>query len=245
MEPPVRTVFAGTNAVSAAALTTTAAVFETAPRVAVAVTLVSVATTPVVINVSPDVAPAAIVMVVGTGSAAVSVDVNATEMPPVGATDARFAVRRTCLPPMTFAALATSVESAGGLTVSVAVLLDAPSVAVMTGETTLATAVVETVNVAEVAPCATVTEVGTVAAALLDASVTTLPPAGAGPVSVTVPVDVAPPATVEGFKATLLTASVVLNRKLSIWVRHWLLVAIVIPTTQKRPSSDGSASMPK
>lgn len=201
-------------------MTTTAAVFETVPRVAVAVTFVSAATTPVVISASPDVAPAAIEIVAGTGSAVESVDANATEMPPVGATEPRFAVKRTCLPPMTFAALATSVESTGELMVSVADLLDAPSVAVMTGETTLATAAVVTVNVAEVAPCATVTVAGIVAAALLDASVTTLPPAGAGAVRVTVPVDDAPPATVAGFRETLLTASVVLNRKLSIWVRH-------------------------
>jgi hypothetical protein len=245
VEPPVRTVFAGTIDVSEAALTTIAAVLETEPSVAVAVTLVSAATTPVVIRTSPDVAPAAIEMVAGTGSAVLSVDVSATEMPPAGATEPRFAVKRTCLPPMTFAALDTSVESAGELMVSVAVLLDAPSVAVMTGETTLATAVVETVNVVDVAPCATVTVAGSVAAALLDANVTTLPPAGAGPVSVTVPVDVAPPATDVGFSVTLLTARVVLRRKLSIWVRHWLLVATVIPTTQKRPSSDGSESIPK
>lgn len=245
MEPPVRTVFAGTIDVSEAALTTIAAVLETEPSVAVAVTLVSTATTPVVINVSPVVAPAGILMVVGTGKAAALVDVSATVVPPVGATEPRFAVRRTCLPPMTFAALATSVESAGGFTLRVADLLDAPSVAVMTGETTLATAAVVTVNVAEVAPCATVTDDGTVATELLDANDTTLPPAGAGPVSETVPVDETPPAKLPGFSETLLTPRVVLSRKLSIWVRHWLLEAIVIPTTQKRPSSDGSASMPK
>jgi hypothetical protein len=117
---------------------------------------------------------------------------------------------------MTFAALATSVESAGGLTVRVAVLLDAPMVAVMTGETALATAVVVMVNVADVALCATVTVAGRVAAALLDARVTTLPPAGAGPVSVTVPVEDAPPARDVGFSVTLLTARVVLSRKLSM-----------------------------
>jgi len=220
VEPPVITVFAGTRELSAAALTVTAAVFETAPSVAVAVTLVSAATTPVVIKASPDVAPAAIEMLTGTGSAALSVDANETVIPPVGATEPRFAVRRTCFPPITFAALATNVDNAGGLTVSVAVLLDAPSVPVITGVTALATAVVVIVNVAEVAPCATVTVAGTVAAALLDASVTTLPPAGAGPVSVTVPVDDAPPATLVGLSVTLLMESVELSRKLSIWVRH-------------------------
>ena len=148
----MRTVFAGTNDDNAAALTTTAAVLDTAPRVPVAVTLVSAATTPEVTRTSPDVAPAAIEMLAGTGRALVSVDVNATVVPPLGATDPRFAVRRICLPPMTFAALATRVESAGGFTVRVAVLLDAPSVAVMTGETALATAVVVIVNVADDAP---------------------------------------------------------------------------------------------
>ena len=226
-------------------MTTTTAVLDTEPRVAVAVTLVSAATTPVVTRVSPDFAPAAMEMLTGTGRAMVSVDVSVTTLPPVGATEPRFAVKRTCFPPMTFAALATSVESAGGLTVRVAVLLDAPIVAVMMGETALATAVVAMLNVAEDAPCATVTVAGRVAAALLDARFTTLPPAGAGPVSVTVPVDDAPPATVAGFSVTLLMLSVVTKRKLSMCVRHWLLLPIVIPTTQNKPSSDGSASIPK
>lgn len=239
------TVLAGTRELNAAAFTVTKAVFETAPNVAVAVTLVSAATTPVVIKASPDVAPAAIVMLAGTGRALVSVDANETVMPPLGATEPRLAVRRTCFPPITFAALATNVDKTGGLTVSVADLLDAPNVAVILGDVTVATAVVVTVNVADVAPCATVTDAGTVATALLDASVTTLPPAGAGPVRVTVPVEDAPPATAVGFKVTLLMASVVLRRKLSMCVRHWLLDATVIPTTQNKPSSEGSASMPK
>jgi len=51
----------------------------------------------------------------------------------------------------------------------------------------VATAVVVMVNAGDtVAPPATVTEAGTVAAGLLLVSVTTAPPAGAGPFSVTV-----------------------------------------------------------
>ena len=62
------------------------------------------------------------------------------------------------------------------------------------------TALVETANVAEVVPAATVTFAGTVAAALPDVSVTTDPEDPAGPFRVTVPVDVFPPTTEVGFK---------------------------------------------
>lgn len=49
---------------------------------------------------------------------------------------------------------------------------------------------------------ATVTELGTVAPGLALARVTTAPPAGAGPVKLTVPVALCPPVTVAGFKAS-------------------------------------------
>ena len=60
-----------------------------------------------------------------------------------------------------------------------------------------------TVNVAVVAPAATVTLAGTVAAAvlLLD-SATTAPPTGAATFSVTAPVDEIPPVTAAGFRLT-------------------------------------------
>ena len=63
-----------------------------------------------------------------------------------------------------------------------------------------ATALVLIVNVVPVLPAGTVTLEGTLAAALLLESVTAAPPAGAGPLSVTVPVDVCePPVTLAGF----------------------------------------------
>ena len=66
-----------------------------------------------------------------------------------------------------------------------------------------ATALVLTGKVALVAPAGTVTLPATVAAAelLLD-SVTGAPPPGAGPSSVTVPVELLPPATVVGLSAS-------------------------------------------
>ena len=60
-----------------------------------------------------------------------------------------------------------------------------------------------TVNVALVAPAATVTLAGTRATVvLLLESATCAPPAGAGPLNVTAPVDEFPPVTLVGFNAS-------------------------------------------
>ena len=66
------------------------------------------------------------------------------------------------------------------------------------------TTLVLTVNVALVAPAATVTLEGVLATlVLLLESVTTAPPAGAAPVSITVPVeDCVPPTTLVGFSVS-------------------------------------------
>jgi len=78
------------------------------------------------------------------------------------------------------------------------------------------TADVVTMKVALVAPAATVTDAGTWATAVrLLVNVTTIPPVGAGPFSVTVPVDEVPPLTVLGIRRSVdnvgaLTVSVAL-----------------------------------
>ena len=72
----------------------------------------------------------------------------------------------------------------------------------MVADAVLATAVVVTVKVAVVAPAATVTLAGTVAAALLLDKPTDSPPVGAALPKVTVPVDEVPPVTAVGLNVT-------------------------------------------
>jgi hypothetical protein len=64
------------------------------------------------------------------------------------------------------------------------------------------TAVVFTVKVALLAPARTVTLEGTLATTLLLESITCAPPVGAGPLSVTVPVDCTPPVTPVGLSVS-------------------------------------------
>jgi hypothetical protein len=78
--------------------------------------------------------------------------------------------------------------------VRVALLVAAPSVPVIvTGVLCPETGVVVIGKVADVAPWATVTDAGTVAAALLELSVIVVPPTGAPEARVTFPVEVPPP----------------------------------------------------
>jgi hypothetical protein len=83
-------------------------------------------------------------------------------------------------------------------------------VAEILAEVLAATGVVATVNVAVVALGATVTLVGTAATALLVLpSVTSAPATGAGPLSVTVPVEALPPRTDVGLNVRELRAAAV------------------------------------
>src|SRR5436190_18996093 len=74
------------------------------------------------------------------------------------------------------------------------------------------TVFVATVNLAVVAPAATVTDAGTVATlVLLLVNATTAPPAGAAPLSVTVPVLFAPPVSVAGFRVIEASAGLTIS----------------------------------
>ena len=85
--------------------------------------------------------------------------------------------------------------------VRVAFRLTPPAEPVITALVVLATTLVVTGKEALVAFWAIVTLAGTTAAGLLLDSVTTLPPAGAGLVSVAVPVEGVPPTTLAGLRA--------------------------------------------
>ena len=90
------------------------------------------------------------------------------------------------------------------------------------------TAFVPTAKVAVVAPAATVTVAGTVAAfALLLASVTTRPPAGAAALSVTVPVVAAPPTTDAGLTATVLSATAGFTVRVAVFATPPYVAVIV------------------
>ena len=87
---------------------------------------------------------------------------------------------------------------AGGFTVSVANLVVPPLKPEMLTVVGVVTGLVVTVKVAVVAPAATVTLVGTVAAAESSERDTAAPPAGAAALKVTVPVEEVPPTTLVG-----------------------------------------------
>jgi len=125
-----------------------------------------------------------------------------TARPPAGAAELIVTVPVEETPPTTEVGLRATEESAGAVTVKVAVLVVPPVAAEIVTDALAATAMDFTVKVAVLAAAATVTEAGTVAAVELLVNVTTVPPVGATALSVTVPVEEAPPATEVGDRAT-------------------------------------------
>ena len=173
-------------------------------KVAEIVTAVDAETAAVDTAKVAEVDPAGTVTLDGTVADALLSD-SATTAPPAGATALRVTVPVDPEPPRTAAGLSATEDrmSGGGFTVRGAVWLATPNVTVIVTGAITATAIVVTVNVAVVAPCATVTLAGTVADALLLDSVTRAPPVGAAALSVTVPVELAPPTTLVGASVTV------------------------------------------
>jgi hypothetical protein len=131
---------------------------------------------------------------------------RSTTTPPAGAGASKVMVAVDVRPPATDVGDSATDIGAGPRTTSDVVTVTPLFVALSVAVEFAAIAAVDTVNVADVAPAATVTEVGSVAAARFDVRLTTRPPFGAGPVSVTVPVTDAPPKTVVGETEILETA---------------------------------------
>jgi len=106
------------------------------------------------------------------------------------------------LPPGTVVGFKLIDTMMGGVTVKVADGADPFKLAVITAAVGELTPEVVAVNVPVVCPPAIVTDPGAVAATEPLDKLTTTPEEPAAPVSVTVPVTVLPPGTVEGFKLT-------------------------------------------
>jgi hypothetical protein len=172
------------------------------------------------------------VTLAGTCAAAVLLLASVTTAPPVGAGPVRVTVPIDVPPPGIDVGFTPTELRSGRFTVKAAVLV-APYVAEMVTDALALTGLVVMVNVAIVWFAATVTLVGTCAAAvlLLD-NVTTAPPAGAGAFNVTVPVAVLPPVTDVGltpreFSAAAVTVKVALC--VALYVAE-ILSDVVVPT---------------
>jgi hypothetical protein len=142
-------------------------------------------------------APPGIVMLTGTVANEL-VEERLMTMPPVGAAPLKETVPTEEAPPITEVGETERPEIAGGVRVRVAFADEPWRVPVIVAETDDATADVEIENVALVEPAETVTVAGTTALVLLEVKLTAIPPEGAIPLRVTVPVEEAPPVSEVG-----------------------------------------------
>ena len=143
--------------------------------------------------------PAGTVTLAGTLATAEELVPSDTTAPPSGAALTSVTVAWEVTPPTTLAGLIENVLTEVRVTVSTAVLVTPLYSALIVTGVALVTEFVVIVNCALVLPAGIVTFAGTLATdddvVLSD---TTAPPAGAAPVSVTVPWEVSPPTTLAG-----------------------------------------------
>src|SRR5262249_55017290 len=128
----------------------------------------------------------------------------------------KFTVALDVVPPTTVVGLSSTLETFGTLIVNFADAVVPEKLAVIVAVVFAETGVVGIEKVTDFEPPGTVTDAGTLAAAELLDSVTTVPPAGATSGRVTVPLEVPPPTKVFGMIISDLVAAVtvmfVLNR---------------------------------
>jgi len=134
--------------------------------------------------------------------------ISDTNTPPAGATTLMVTVPVEVFPPVTFAGMKLTRTTGGGSTVRVCVTMVVPEVAVTVTRVELPTEFATTIKVWAMVPAATVILIGTATAAgLLLIRFTVIPPAGAFPVSVTVPVALCPLARLFGLNVNWDTAA--------------------------------------
>jgi hypothetical protein len=175
------------------------AVFVTPLFFALIVTTVSFDTAEVLrLNVA-EFWPAGIVTDAGTAAAVLLLE-SVTMSPFGGAEPVRVIVPIEAVPPGTVPGAIVTVPTVAGVTVRIEDWLFPANVAVMVEVVFVVIPTVRTVKFAELWPWETVTVGGTDDVALLLVSGTVWPPAPAGPLRFTVPVDVLPPPTEVGFR---------------------------------------------
>lgn len=144
--------------------------------------------------------PAGTVTLGGTVASELLAD-SPTEIPPAGAALLKVTVPVEGLPPTTEVGSRDTDDNVNaGVIVSCAVAFTPAHVAVIVAVAEEVTGDVVTVNETVELPALTLTCDGTVAEEMLLDSPTEIPPLGAGPLKVMVPVDGLPPVTVAGFR---------------------------------------------
>ena len=172
--------------------------------VIVAVRFVATATV-LTVNVAV-VLPDATLTVAGTTADLELLD-SFTNMPPEGAGPVSVTEPIDGEPPATGFGLRFTDPTPGGVTVSEAVTMTLPAVAVIVANLCEVTGLVVTVNAASLWPAKTATEPGTDTVELLLPRKTTNPPDGELPLRLTTPVELLPPAKVAGLRLTSARAA--------------------------------------